>query len=55
MQPIDAANWPAITLPKGTLDHLVEQPCCGYSNGGPPMTEPTALAAMALTARARLH
>jgi hypothetical protein len=37
-----------------TLDVLAAQPVCGYAPGGPPATEPTALAALALAAAGRL-
>jgi hypothetical protein len=53
MKPVDAANWPEITLPEGVLDRLAAAPCGGYRRDTPPMTEPTALAAMALIAHAR--
>jgi hypothetical protein len=35
------------------LTRLSGQPCCGYRADGPPATEPTALAAMALAAHGR--
>jgi hypothetical protein len=35
------------------LDRLTDQPVCGYQVSGPPATEPTALAAMALAAHGR--
>jgi hypothetical protein len=53
MEPIGAANWPEVALPKGILDRLANNPLCGYLRDSPPTTEPTALAAMALIAHAR--